>query len=137
MDGLKEAGLRVAEGEGREGEGKVPVRGVEAPVLEGDGVMYVLRCRLFDDEPATTGGVVMVKDHAIVVAEVLEIIETSEKTDGHEQFGLVYADRHYRMLGRTLVWKEHEDDAHLALKDSTKGEEYGQASTNLTGLPSV
>ena len=125
-EGLAVAGLRVAGVEGR-GEGEeVVVSPGEPPVLMGDGVMYVLKCRLFDEEPATTGGVVMVRDHAIVVAEVVEIVETSEKTDGHEQFGLVYADRHYRTLGRTLVRRELSDVQHrltVAEDHTRKGEE--------------
>ncbi|OIW29478.1 hypothetical protein CONLIGDRAFT_328167 [Coniochaeta ligniaria NRRL 30616] len=89
------------------GDDELVVAGMEPPVLDGPGVMYVLRCRLFEEAGAGGGGgVIMVRDHAVVVAEVVEIIETSEKTDGHEQFGLVYADRHYRMLGDTLARKK-------------------------------
>lgn len=93
----------------------------EPPVLMGPGVMYVLRCRLFDEDPAR-GGVIMVRGHAVVVAEVVEIVEMSEKTDGHEQFGLVYADRHYRTLGRTLVKREGRaggrHDVHLRKEEA-------------------
>jgi flavin reductase (DIM6/NTAB) family NADH-FMN oxidoreductase RutF len=99
---LHEAGLRVA-GRNTDADDELVVTGTEPPVLDGPGVMYVLRCKLFEE---ASGGVMMVRDHAVVVAEVVEIIETSEKTDGHEQFGLVYADRHYRKLGDTLVRKD-------------------------------
>lgn len=123
-EGLHVAGLSVA-GVERSERGEVVVSPGEPPLLMGDGVTYVLKCRLFDEEPST-GGVLMVRDHAIVVAEVVEIVETSEKTDGHEQFGLVYADRHYRMLGRTLIRREHNDVQHgmtLAEELTRRGQE--------------
>lgn len=123
-EGLRMAGLRVSGWD--EADDEPVARESTPPVLMGPGVMYVLRCRLFDEEP-TRGGVVMVRDHAIVVAEVVEIIETSEKTDGHEQFGLVYADRHYRTVGRTLVRKEGERNVHqrctLTEEDRREGDE--------------
>ncbi|KAB5576004.1 flavin reductase like domain-containing protein [Coniochaeta sp. 2T2.1] len=115
-EGLRGAGLRVRTEGGYAGgsQGKDDQERVEekeeakegqlAPVLEGQGVMYVLRCKLFKE---AQDGVVMVRDHAIVVAEVVEIIETSGRTEeGHESFGLVYADRHYRGLGETFVRSE-------------------------------
>ena len=81
----------------------------EPPVLQGEGVLYVLRCKLLD-EPS--GGLVRVKDHVVVLGEVLEIIEGSGKggKDGRDDcFGLVYADRKYRQLGNTLIKTDGED----------------------------
>ncbi|KAK4240154.1 flavin reductase like domain-containing protein [Achaetomium macrosporum] len=49
----------------------------DAPVLKGDGVLYVLRCRLLEDADAAPGGFVRVRDHVIVLGEVLEIVEGS------------------------------------------------------------
>lgn len=72
----------------------------EAPLLRGPGVMYALRCRLLDDGPA--GGLVRVRDHVLVVAEVVDIVEGADR-EGEEPFGLVYADRRYRQLGGTMV----------------------------------
>ncbi|KAB5550926.1 flavin reductase like domain-containing protein [Coniochaeta sp. 2T2.1] len=108
-EGLRGAGLRARVGEAGPGGDKHAAEGQQqAPVLEGEGVMYVLRCRLFKE---AQDGVVMVRDHAIVVAEVVDIIETSGRTEqGHESFGLVYADRHYRGLGETFVRSEGGED---------------------------
>ncbi|CAG9950909.1 unnamed protein product, partial [Clonostachys rosea f. rosea IK726] len=41
-----------------------------APVLVGDGILYVLRCRLAGDA-APNGGLIRVRDHIVVVAEVV------------------------------------------------------------------
>lgn len=92
------------EGEALEGVG-VRINGegtVEPPVLHGKGVMYVLRCKLFEE---AYDGVIKVRKHAIVLGEVVEILEGSAKEQQHsdERFGLVYADRRYRLLGNTLV----------------------------------
>ncbi|AEO56733.1 hypothetical protein MYCTH_2090929 [Thermothelomyces thermophilus ATCC 42464] len=74
----------------------------EPPVLQGDGVLYVLRCKLLDDEPSR--GLVRVKDHVIVIGEVLEIVEgTGAKREKHERFGLLYADRRFRQLGACIM----------------------------------
>ncbi|KAK2039404.1 hypothetical protein LZ31DRAFT_531663 [Colletotrichum somersetense] len=63
-----------------------------APVLDGKGVLYVLRCKALGE------GLVRVRDHVVVVGEVEEVL----KGEG-EGFGLVYADRQYRVLGDVLV----------------------------------
>ncbi|KAK2022307.1 hypothetical protein LX32DRAFT_202228 [Colletotrichum zoysiae] len=63
-----------------------------APVLEGKGVLYVLRCKALGE------GLVRVRDHVVVVGEVEEVL----RGEG-EGFGLVYADRRYRVLGDVLV----------------------------------
>lgn len=77
----------------------------EPPLLKGDGVLYVMRCQLLDDAPL--GGLVQVRDHVIVVAEVVEIIEgrhvDAAKGTREDDFGLVYADRRYRRLGEAMV----------------------------------
>jgi len=79
----------------------------EPPVLRGAGVLYVLRCRLLD-EPSQ--GLVRVRDHVIVLGEVMEIIEGGvERTSQgkrrreNERFGLLYADRRYRQLGNCIM----------------------------------
>lgn len=69
-----------------------------APLLKEEGVMYVLRCRLLPDEP--TRGLMRVRDHVIVVGEVVELISGS-RADKHK-FGLSYADRKYRQVGRVI-----------------------------------
>lgn len=77
----------------------------EAPVLEGEGVLYVLRCKLLDDDP--TWGIVRVRDHVIVLGEVLEIVEgTGAQREKEERFGLLYADRRYRQLGDCIAPEE-------------------------------
>jgi flavin reductase (DIM6/NTAB) family NADH-FMN oxidoreductase RutF len=74
----------------------------EAPVLEGEGVLYVLRCRLLEDEPSR--GLVRVRDHVIVLGEVLEIVEgLGAQRETEERFGLLYADRRYRQLGGCIT----------------------------------
>jgi hypothetical protein len=74
-------------------------------VLEGEGVLYVLRCGLLDDEP--TKGLVRVRDHVIVLGEVLEIVEgAGAQREREERFGLLYADRRYRQLGDCLAPEE-------------------------------
>lgn len=68
----------------------------QPPVLRGGGVLFALRCRLLED--AAEGGLVKVRDHVIVVGEVVEMIPG----EGKEEFGLVYADRRYRTVGEVL-----------------------------------
>ena len=83
--------------EGAEGVSGAPGAGAgEAPVLDGEGVLYVLRCRLLDDEPMR--GRMRVRDHVIVVGEVVEVIPRQ----GAKEFGLAYADRRYRQLGEVI-----------------------------------
>ncbi|CAM1502780.1 Fc.00g075560.m01.CDS01 [Cosmosporella sp. VM-42] len=65
-------------------------------VLRGKGVLLALRCRVLGDAPE--GGLVKVRDHVIVVGEVVEMVPVSKA----EEFGLVYADRKYRQVGRVL-----------------------------------
>ena len=94
--------LAVADGSGVDvvhiGEGKV------APVLEGEGVLYVLRCRVFKDGPRKNRGLVRVRDHVIVLGEVVEIVEgRGAERETEERFGLVYADRRYRQLGGCIT----------------------------------
>lgn len=86
--------------------GKVPP---EPPVLSGKGVLYVLKCKLLDE---AHDGVVMVRDHAIVLGEVLEIVEGGARSEPKERFGLVYTDRRYRQLGNTLVKITAKDDTN-------------------------
>lgn len=92
-EGLESVGLRMELGTESK---KIP----GPPILHGKGVLYVLKCRLLAEEH---GGVVMVRDHAIVLGEVEDILEGSARTHAEERFGLVYADRRYRQLGNTVV----------------------------------
>lgn len=90
----------------------------EAPFLEGDGVLYVLRCRLLDDVPGK--GLVRVRDHVIVVGEVLEIVEgVGAEREQEERFGLLYADRRYRQLGDCITPGERKEG------ESIEGERNG------------
>lgn len=72
--------------------------GDEAPLLREDGVMFALRCRVLRDAPEE--GLMRVRDHVIVVGEVMEMVRVGEEED--EEFGLVYADRRYRQVGGAL-----------------------------------
>lgn len=69
---------------------------VSAPLLKGDGVLRVLRCKLLRDSDME--GLVRVRDHVIVVGEVVEMIP-GNKT---QEFGLAYADRRYRQVGGVI-----------------------------------
>jgi flavin reductase (DIM6/NTAB) family NADH-FMN oxidoreductase RutF len=104
-EGLEGVGVRI------EGDGDNEAIGsgeVEPPILRGNGVLYVLRCKLLDE---AYDGVVMVRDHAIVLGEVVDILEGSAKAHSDERFGLVYADRRYRQLGNSLVKIPADGDA--------------------------
>lgn len=70
--------------------------GWRAPVLLGDGVLHVLRCKLASRD-APSGGLVPVRDHVIVVAEVVDMV--AGRGDG---FGLAYADRRHRVTGEGI-----------------------------------
>ncbi|KAL2256625.1 hypothetical protein VTK26DRAFT_1386 [Humicola hyalothermophila] len=104
--GVDDGSWAVLEGLKNEVDVLLPERGeeggvVEPPVLKGDGVLYVLKCRLLDQP---MGGLVRVRDHVIVLGEVIELVEgygAMRKTE--ERFGLLYADRRYRQLGRCIM----------------------------------
>ncbi|KAG6003087.1 hypothetical protein E4U21_002390 [Claviceps maximensis] len=64
-----------------------------APLIRGRGVLRALRCELLRD--GNTDGLVRVRDHVIVVGEVVEMIPVTET----KEFGLAYADRRYRQIG--------------------------------------
>ncbi|KAK5663141.1 hypothetical protein OQA88_6558 [Cercophora sp. LCS_1] len=88
--------------------------GDEPPVIRGPGVLYVLRCRLLE-EPMD--GLVRVRDHVIVLGEVVEILEGERHEEGHkrrgkhDRFGLLYTDRRYRQLGGCITpIKEGEEE---------------------------
>ena len=104
--------------------------GVSPPVLQGSGVLCVMKCRVLEDEgeaatpegqaddgsaledemralPKAAGGLFRVRDHVLVLGEVMDIIDGegknhSESENKDRKFGLLYADRHYRQLGGIL-----------------------------------
>ncbi|KAK3988338.1 flavin reductase like domain-containing protein [Cladorrhinum sp. PSN332] len=87
----EESGCEVSKAQARNKE--------ESPVLRGDGVLYVLKCKVLD-EPVR--GLVKIRDHVIVLGEVMEIL----RGDGggkETNFGLIYADRTYRRLGECII----------------------------------
>ncbi|KZZ92472.1 Flavin reductase-like, FMN-binding protein [Moelleriella libera RCEF 2490] len=67
-----------------------------APLIESQGILRVLRCRLLSD--TAEGGLIQIRDHMIVVGEVLEVVSRREVKD----FGLAYADRRYRRTGGVI-----------------------------------
>lgn len=96
------------EGKMREGCGCEAVQGQGgrgAPLLKGRGVLYGLKCKLVDDEPHC--GLVRVRDHVVLLAEVVDIVEGRGEQHGQDVFGLTYADRQYRQLGGSIV---HDQD---------------------------
>lgn len=78
--------------------------GTAAPLLKGPGVLFALRCSLLGDEPAR--GLVRVRDHVIVLAEIVDIVEGQGGKSESAAFGLAYADRLYRQLGSTMALAE-------------------------------
>ncbi len=68
------------------------------PFLRGPGILSVLRCRLLE-EPSR--GLLPVRDHVIVLGEVLEMID-GEQSEG-DGLALIYTDRHYRYVGDTMA----------------------------------
>lgn len=106
FEGLSRCGVELASASSKGAAGET--RGLEPPVLKGDGILYIIRCKLLD-EP--TGGLIKVRDHVIVLGEVVEIIEGSGKSGvsrGDDCFGLIYADRRYRQPGNTLVKSDRD-----------------------------
>lgn len=100
---LAGCGVELVQAQAGSGEEARQAEVVESPVLRGEGVLYVIRCKLLD-EPS--GGLIRVRDHVIVLGEVVEIIEGSGKggvPGADDCFGLIYADRRYRQLGSTLA----------------------------------
>ncbi|KFA76669.1 hypothetical protein S40288_04410 [Stachybotrys chartarum IBT 40288] len=69
-----------------------------APVLREEGVLRVLRCKVLDE--ADGSGLVRVRDHVIVVGEVVEVLDGRDEGGG---FGLAYADRRYRQVGAEIL----------------------------------
>ncbi|KAK4159127.1 flavin reductase like domain-containing protein [Cladorrhinum sp. PSN259] len=78
-------------------------------VLRGDGVLHILLCRVLN-EPME--GLVRVRDHVIVLGEVMQILKGGNAGGGggglkkeqvSNNFGLVYADRTYRRLGECII----------------------------------
>ncbi|EGO60415.1 hypothetical protein NEUTE1DRAFT_75453 [Neurospora tetrasperma FGSC 2508] len=122
----------------------------EAPLLDGDGVLYIMKCRVLEEPMA---GFVPVRDHVIVLGEVEEIVEglgvrrgaeegkevssldpaELEKSEGKGidgyQFGLVYADRRYRQLGNCIV------PLHGPVRSTHEDEPVKNASSRISTLP--
>lgn len=124
----------------------------EAPLLDGDGVLYIMRCRVLE-EPME--GLIPVRDHVIVLGEIEEIVEglgvrrgaeegeevnsldpvDPEKSEGEDrdgyQFGLVYADRRYRQLGNCVV------PLHGPVRSTHEEEPVKKASSRISTLPEI
>ena len=73
-----------------------------APVLEGEGVLCVLRCKVAREEGG--GGLIKVRDHVILVGEVIEVLpQTGKNARARHGFGLSYTDRGYRGVGSLIL----------------------------------
>lgn len=95
-----ETGARLASRFTQGNEGNAAAEGVrwrEGGVLDEDGVEFVLRCRLARGEGLPHDGVVVVRDHVLVVAEVTELASVGEGGSA-----LAYSDRQYRRVGDVL-----------------------------------
>ncbi|KAI1463421.1 flavin reductase like domain-containing protein [Daldinia caldariorum] len=68
------------------------------PVLQGQGVMHVLKCEYRHLSPPVEGDF---DHHAIVIGEVVDII--SGESEGENSIALAYADRAYRRIGQKLL----------------------------------
>lgn len=91
MDGKGLWGMRYEIEEGPNGP----------PLVKDKGVLYVLRCRLFEE--GVEGGLPQVRDHVMVVGEVVEVVDG--EGGGGLEFGLAYADRKYREVGDVIPGK--------------------------------
>ncbi len=87
-------GATVDNLDGRSSSRTAPV--AEVPVMHGKGVVHVLKCKLLDDEPSR--GLIKVRDHVIVVGEVVEMIAGTEA----QEFSLANGDRKYRQIGSVI-----------------------------------
>ncbi|GAO19293.1 hypothetical protein UVI_02008460 [Ustilaginoidea virens] len=67
-----------------------------APLIAGEGILRVLRCTLLRE--GAMEGLVRVRDHVVVVGEVLGMTAGA----GANKFGLAYADRRYRRVGGVI-----------------------------------
>ncbi|KYK57090.1 Flavin reductase-like, FMN-binding protein [Drechmeria coniospora] len=86
-----------------EGLGPVAMQREEGdgpPLLIGDGILRVLNCKVLQDEKQS--GLVRVRDHVIVVGEVMDMIPGKQS----KEFGLAYADRQYRQIGDVIARDE-------------------------------
>ncbi|KAI0847215.1 flavin reductase like domain-containing protein [Daldinia vernicosa] len=68
------------------------------PVLQGQGVMHVLKCKYRHLPPPVEGDF---DHHAIVIGEVLDIISGESRDEN--SIALAYADRAYRQIGEKLL----------------------------------
>ncbi|KAI1805378.1 flavin reductase like domain-containing protein [Daldinia bambusicola] len=68
------------------------------PVLQGQGVMHVLKCEYRHLSPPVEGDF---DHHAIVIGEVMDILPGEAK--GENSIALAYADRAYRQIGQKLL----------------------------------
>ncbi|KAI1647407.1 flavin reductase like domain-containing protein [Daldinia loculata] len=74
------------------------------PVLQGQGVMHVLKCEYRHLSPPEEGDF---DHHAIVIGEVLDIIPGESQSEN--SIALAYADRAYRQIGEKLLDRPTSD----------------------------
>ncbi|KAI0095937.1 flavin reductase like domain-containing protein [Daldinia grandis] len=74
------------------------------PVLQGQGVMHVLKCEYRHLSPPIEGDF---DHHTIVIGEVLDIISGESKDEN--SIALAYADRAYRQIGEKLLDRRTSD----------------------------
>lgn len=93
------------------------------PCLQGDSVLYVLRCTVaLKPEGANGGGLIDVGGSAIVVGEIEDFMYTDgNQNDGattppHGAMGLTYAHQDYRKMGEKL---EHSNPPKLKKNNSS------------------
>ncbi|KAF3064359.1 putative flavin reductase like domain-containing protein [Daldinia childiae] len=81
------------------------------PVLQGQGVMHVLKCEYRHLLPPVEGDF---DHHAIVIGEVLDIIPGESKNENN--IALAYADRAYRQIGEKLLDRPTSDQESSSKK---------------------
>ncbi|KAI2607939.1 flavin reductase like domain-containing protein [Hypoxylon sp. NC1633] len=84
---------------------KLPWSGT-LPVLQGEGVMYVLKCEYRKLTPPIESDF---DHHAIVMGEVKDILLGNSEVDG--AIALAYADRAYRRMGEKLLERPTSEQA--------------------------
>lgn len=76
-----------------------PAQSLDPPLLDGDGIVKVLRCELLEEK-----GLIEVGDHVLILGKVVGIIEPS--VERRYRTGLQYVEGAYGVVGSTFEQSE-------------------------------
>ncbi|KAI1138362.1 flavin reductase like domain-containing protein [Hypoxylon sp. FL0543] len=96
------------------------------PVLQGKGILHVLKCQYRNLTPPADGDF---DHHAIVIGEVIDIIPG--KTGDESDIALAYADRAYRQMGEKLLERPTTNQENLLERPITEQERPSEETTPL------